>query len=62
VAEVRIYDASGRMVRELSLIHNRSFAVWDARDQSGRVVAPGVYFVQLKAGGLRLVEKAILTR
>ncbi len=62
MAEVRIYDASGRMVRELSLSPNRSFAVWDARDQSGRAVAPGVYFVQLEAGDLRLVEKAVLTR
>jgi hypothetical protein len=28
--------------------------VWDGRDEGRRAVAPGVYFVELRAGGERL--------
>ena len=50
-ASLRVYDASGRRVREL-LDEPRAEAgphaiAWDGRDDAGRTAAPGVYFVRL---------------
>jgi hypothetical protein len=49
-----IYTASGRLVRRLSVPTPRlgyDELVWDGRDQEGREVANGVYFVRVVAGG-----------
>ena len=51
--QVTIYDAAGRAVRELGPAQPGLEAarfVWDLRDRSGRRVAPGLYFVQARAG------------
>jgi flagellar hook assembly protein FlgD len=63
---VRIYDSSGRLVRVLSLQssiinHQSSMSVvWDGRDDSGVLAAPGLYFVQAGAGGA--AQKFVLLR
>lgn len=50
--EVLIYDLSGRLMRQL--VEQRGVStgaygvVWDGRDASGAVVAPGVYVVRLR--------------
>jgi hypothetical protein len=53
-ASLRVYDQSGRRVRELiaGAPHDGAThpASWDGRDDSGRRLAPGVYFYRLKAG------------
>ena len=50
-AAVRVYDASGRLVRELLDTPRGEpgphAATWDGRDDAGRSAAPGVYFVRL---------------
>ena len=49
--EIKVYDVTGREVRELA---NRQFvagehtAVWDGSDNTGRPVARGVYFTQVR--------------
>ena len=49
--EIKVYDVTGREVRELA---NRQFKagehdiVWDGSDNSGRPVARGVYFTQVR--------------
>jgi len=60
-----VYDIQGRRVTML-LDHvaqgERESAVWNGRDQNGRRVAPGVYFLRLESDrGARSV-KAILAR
>jgi hypothetical protein len=50
--ELRIYNIQGRLVR--SLVHETRAAGqhavrWDGRDDSGREVASGVYFYELRA-------------
>jgi hypothetical protein len=36
--------------------------VWDGRDESGRAVAPGVYFVRYRAEGFVATERLIRMR
>jgi hypothetical protein len=54
---LRVYDTAGRLVRTLvsgELGVGEYRVVWDGRDEGRRAVAPGVYFVELRAGGERL--------
>jgi hypothetical protein len=53
-ATLRVYDASGRLVRTLLdsyLAAGRHVVDWDGRDDGGRSAASGVYFLRLQAGG-----------
>lgn len=53
---VGVVGVDGRAVRELArgpLAAGRHEVAWDGRDDHGRVVAPGVYFVRMVAGGAR---------
>ena len=50
---IRSYDASGRRVGMLVQQHfapGRHLATWQADDDTGRLVAPGVYFCRLVSG------------
>jgi hypothetical protein len=64
-ARLRIFDVSGRMVRELVHAwfgpgsHER---VWDGRDAGGHGVASGPYFVQLQTGERSLSRRVMLVR
>ena len=63
---LRIYDISGRTVRELpcTLPHAPcSMQIsWDGTDQTNRELPSGVYFVRLKAGDYTETEKTLLLR
>jgi hypothetical protein len=61
-ASLRVYDRSGRLVRALanSYIGNGYYAVaWDGRDDSGRTVPAGVYFLQLEAASVEAPERVM---
>jgi hypothetical protein len=45
-AEIRIYDAGGRLVRTMPAVPQAS---WDGRNAGGREVAPGRYWIRLEA-------------
>lgn len=64
VVEVSVYDVAGRRVRSLfegmrdAGAHELS---WDGRDDSGRAVAAGAYFVELRIDGQqRATRKSVL--
>lgn len=60
-----VYDLRGALVRLLvaaPLAAGRQVAVWDGRDDAGRGVASGVYFVRLDAGARRAQQKALLLK
>jgi carboxypeptidase T len=65
-ARLGIYDATGRLVRDLSLqlsvIGHQSSVVWDGRDESGNNTPSGIYFVQFVAGTIEQVEKAVILK
>jgi len=64
-ARVRVVDAQGRLVRTLAEGERASgshTASWDGRDERGRAVAAGVYFVTLEHGGSVRATKVVRTR
>jgi len=64
-ASLGVYDLAGREVRTL-IQENRPAgdytAFWDGRDEGGRPVASGVYFMVLEANGDRQSRRAVLLR
>jgi hypothetical protein len=59
-----LYDPSGRAVRTL-LSRKENGAglhqtVWDARDENGRRLASGIYFVALEIGKQRIVHRLVV--
>jgi flagellar hook assembly protein FlgD len=43
-------------------MYHESAIFWDGKDDSGRRLPSGVYFVRLEAGDFKQVEKAVLLR
>ncbi|MCK4395544.1 DUF1565 domain-containing protein [candidate division WOR-3 bacterium] len=64
--ELKIYDVSGRLVNELLLPTSYSPLTteisWDGRDEKGKSVKTGVYFMLLKSGNFATVKKITLVR
>jgi hypothetical protein len=62
---LRVYDARGVLIRTLedrSLPAGEHQAVWDGRDNAGRPVAAGTYFVRFSAAGSTTTEKMMLLK
>jgi len=61
---LKIYDATGRLVRQWDneTIRQSDQIIWSGDDDLGRKVPAGVYFVQFEAGDYKKVEKAVLLR
>jgi hypothetical protein len=60
-----VYDAAGRLVRILAQGKFKPgyyTTIWDAKDNQGRVVPAGVYFVKFDTEDYTKTEKAILLR
>lgn len=64
--DVRVLDVTGRLVRDLS--GGREFGAgwqelaWDARDAEGTRVESGVYWIQIRAGDVRLRRAVSIVR
>ena len=62
---VRVYDVTGRFIRELS---RRSLPAgyhglsWDAKDAAGRPVGSGIYFLRADAAGKRMDLRLAIVR
>jgi hypothetical protein len=54
-----VYDAAGRMVRQLPAARS---AVWDGRDRSGRRLPAGAYFIEARTGADRRVVQVLMAR
>ncbi len=65
VPTIRIYDAAGRRVHSFPAKRypvGAGAVSWNGRDDSGRPVASGIYFVQMIAEGKQLVQRLALLR
>jgi uncharacterized repeat protein (TIGR01451 family) len=64
-ARVSIWDVSGRLVRtvvEGEMAAGRYQPRWDGRDDAGRTVASGIYFVRFESGAFADTRKIIRVR
>jgi hypothetical protein len=64
-ATLRVYDQAGRVVREfpaLDVKRGTYSITWDGRDNSGKALPAGAYFVEAHAGSERRLVKVLLTR
>ncbi|MEO0099282.1 MAG: FlgD immunoglobulin-like domain containing protein, partial [candidate division WOR-3 bacterium] len=62
---ITVYDASGRMVRELLNGDKEAgfYTIsWDGRDERGNFLPAGVYFYRLKADKFMDIKRAVLIR
>ena len=62
---VAVYDVNGRRVRVLVdeiQEPNRYMIRWDGRDDAGKELASGIYFIRYRAGGHSFAKKAVLLR
>ena len=60
-----IWSLAGQRVRQVVDEHRRAGShsvVWDARDETGSLVANGVYLYEIRAGDLRSVRKMVLVK
>ena len=59
-AELKIYDATGRSVRNIKLPTSDfslpTSVVWDGRDNTGNALAPGVYFITARNEMVKVVK------
>jgi hypothetical protein len=64
-ARLEVYDVTGRLVRTLAsgeLPAGRHRSAWSGRDDRGRPVAGGIYFVRLQAGDRELTRRVLRVR
>jgi len=67
---IRIYDVSGRLVRNLELgsksagiyASRDKAAYWDGRNDHGETAASDVYFYTMEADGVRELRKMVMVR
>jgi hypothetical protein len=62
---IRVYDVSGRMVRELlnaKVPLGTHSVVWDGRDGEGHLMPAGVYFTRMVAGDFTEAKKLVVLR
>ena len=66
VVSVVVFDLAGRRVRTLARAEHRTVGScaypWDGRDEGGRGVASGTYFVRVSAGEMVASERMVLLR
>ncbi len=62
--QLSVFDVSGRLVRALiedePLPAGPHAATWDGRDETGRVMSPGVYFFRMSAGAFSSTRSVTL--
>lgn len=65
VTEIIIYNIKGQKVKKLlneKLSAGDHSAVWNGKDESGKSVASGIYFYEMKIGDYRRTRKMLLLR
>jgi hypothetical protein len=63
-ASLTIYNAIGEVIQQwdATTMKQSDHVIWEARDNSGRVVQPGVYFYRLETDAYTMTKKMIVTR
>ena len=56
---ISVYSVTGQLLRvleERTMPAGRHSVTWDGRDKTGRRVSAGIYFVQMKAGSVKVAK------
>ena len=62
-SKIRIYTAAGDLVREIAHSDNiRDFERWDLKNDSGRLVASGIYMYRIEAGSFHFQNRLVVIR
>ncbi|MEM3112675.1 MAG: Omp28-related outer membrane protein [Candidatus Anstonellales archaeon] len=56
---INIYDASGRLVKSMSL---KSTIIWKGDDSNGKNLPSGIYFAKLEVENTKIIQKFIIVR
>ena len=63
---VRVFNLAGEMVRPVAEMDVKSGVLyglkWDGRNESGEMVASGVYVVSVKGANTRIVRKVVVLK
>ena len=59
---IRIYTASGQLVRALALGHQKQGAYWEGNNDEGEAVSSGVYFYELRASDFSATRKMVIAK
>jgi hypothetical protein len=65
MVQARVLDAAGRVVRRLPSVDLPAgpFTLcWDSHDATGRLVADGLYYLELQSGGTRVSKSLVVVR
>jgi hypothetical protein len=61
VRSIKIYDVVGNVVRVLSKVSS-NMVIWDGKNEDGRLVTAGVYFIKLATNQQTKIAKLLLVR
>ncbi len=62
---IRVYDTSGRLVKDLlnGVVERGNYQIsWDKRGRNGRGVPAGIYFIQMKANYFSSIERVVILK
>jgi len=61
---LKVFDATGRLIKSFNSLNDKTLnqVFWDTKDDVGRKVPSGVYFIRLETDELKQTEKVILLR
>jgi len=63
---LKIFDASGRLIKDFSHLtldaQRPTLLSWDGKDNDGKQLAQGIYFIKLKVEGTSYTKKVILLK
>jgi len=61
-SKIVIYNVKGQKVKQFSDIRNKTSVNWDGKDESGKELSTGTYFIEMKADGKNYKSKMTLVK
>ena len=63
LAQIKIYNVKGQLVKQLSIENSKSSIEWDGKDENGNPLSSGIYFYKLEVGDKIIdIKKCLLLK